>query len=470
MAIIVRIPTPLRRYSAERAEFETSAETVFAALEALFVTHPLLRAFVLDGGGRVRGSVSVYVNGDDIRFLGGLEAQLTNGDTVALIPAIAGGVGDLSRSELLRYSRHLLLPEVGLEGQRKLKESGVVIVGVGGLGSPAALYLAASGVGRIGIVDCDTVDESNLQRQIVHDTRWLGRSKVESARDRLTALNPDVEVVTFEEKLTSDNALAILGRFDVVVDGTDSFATRYLTNDACFFLKRPNVYGSIFRFEGQVSVFWPGKGPCYRCVYPTPPEPGLVPSCAEGGVLGVLPGVIGCLQATEAIKILIGRGKTLVGRLVTYDALDLRFEEYRLRADPACPLCGSNPTVVSLVDYELFCGTSRGGNEPTADDITPAELLSWRNDGRTLQLVDVREAHEAAICSIPGARLIPFGTLGARLQELDPGLPVVVHCKSGTRSARAAVVLKAAGFTEIRNLKGGILAWIRDVEPALPTY
>ena len=510
MSVKISIPTPLRRYSGERAEFAApAAGAVAEALDALFGEHPALKTQLLDESGKVRSYVNLFVNGDDVRFLDGLATPLAAGDTLAIVPAIAGGaisgdaqttvpaipggatVGealptvqtvagspsagaadpkDLSREEVARYSRHLLLPEVAMEGQRKLKNGSVLLVGAGGLGSPAALYLAAAGVGTIGLVDFDVVDESNLQRQILHDTRWVGRPKLESARDRLTALNPHVKVVTFEERLTSENALRIFRDFDVVVDGTDNFATRYLTNDACFLLGKPNVHGSIFRFDGQVSVFWPGKGPCYRCLYPAPPPPGLVPSCAEGGVLGVLPGVIGCLQATEALKILLGRGTSLVGRLVLYDALELRFNELRLRRDPACPLCGVNRTITTLVDYEAFCGVGRGEALPTTQEVTPAELFAWRARGDAHQLIDVREPHEAAICAIGGARLIPLGTLAERLHEIDAHEPVVVHCKSGARSAKAVALLQGAGLTRAYNLKGGILAWARDVEPTLPTY
>jgi adenylyltransferase/sulfurtransferase len=371
-----------------------------------------------------------------------------------------------------RYSRHLLLPEVGAEGQKKLKASKVLLVGAGGLGSPAALYLAAAGVGTIGLVDFDVVEASNLQRQVLHDTAWIGRPKVESAKARLNALNPNVDVVLFPERLTSENALRILGGFDVVLDGTDNFATRYLTNDACFFLGIPNVYGSIFRFEGQVSVFHPGKGPCYRCLYQSPPPPGLVPSCAEGGVLGVLPGVVGCLQATEAIKLVLGIGRPLVGRLVLYDALALSFRELRLCRDPGCPLCGENPTIRALVDYDEFCGAGRGEDAPAPEgsEVTPAELKAWLDSGTSIQILDVREPHESAICRIEGAVLIPLGSLQERLHEVDRTRPVVVHCRSGVRSAWAVAFLRRGGLARAYNLSGGILAWARDVDPSLKTY
>jgi molybdopterin/thiamine biosynthesis adenylyltransferase/rhodanese-related sulfurtransferase len=380
--------------------------------------------------------------------------------------------GPLTRQEMNRYSRHLLLPEVTIEGQQRLKGSSVLLVGAGGLGSPAALYLAAAGVGRIGLVDFDVVDESNLQRQVLHDTSWIGRPKLESAKARLNALNPNVEVVLFPERLTSANALRILKGFDVVLDGTDNFAARYLTNDACVLLGIPNVYGSIYRFEGQVSVFHPGKGPCYRCLYPSPPPPGLVPSCAEGGVLGVLPGVVGCLQATEAIKLLLGIGQPLVGRLVLYDALALSFRELRLHRDPACPLCGENPTIRTLVDTEEPCGIGRGEDTraPGGPEVTPLELKAWLDSGEPIQLLDVREPQEAVICRIDGAVLIPIGSLPERLHEVDGTRTVVVHCRSGVRSAWAVALIRQAGHARAYNLRGGILAWARDVDPSLTRY
>lgn len=476
MTVRIRIPTPFRRHTGNQVNVEVEGRTVAEALAALFVQAPGLRAQLLDDHGAVRRFVNLYVNGEDIRYLEGQDTPLRDRDELAIVPAIAGGNSTLSRGEVSRYSRHLLLPEVALAGQEKLKAGSVLLVGAGGLGSPTALYLAAAGVGRIGIVEFDVVDESNLQRQILHDTRWVGRPKLESARDRLRALNPWVEVIPFEERLTSGNALRIFEGFDVVVDGTDNFPTRYLTNDACFLTGKPNVYGSIFRFEGQASVFWPGKGPCYRCLYPTPPPPGLVPSCAEGGVLGVLPGVIGCLQATEAIKILLGVGEFLVGRLLLYDALELRFRELTLRRDPACPLCGESRTIHALGGYEELCGLGRGdeGAVPEGPDrvpeVSPLELKAWRDRGEPFQLIDVREPQEAEICSIEGARLIPLADFPERMHELDASQPVVVHCKGGVRSARAVRLLQGAGMTRSYNLRGGILAWAREVDPGLQTY
>jgi sulfur-carrier protein adenylyltransferase/sulfurtransferase len=377
---------------------------------------------------------------------------------------------ELSREEIARYSRHLIMPEVTIAGQRRLKEGSVLLVGTGGLGSPAALYLAAAGIGRIGLVDYDVVDESNLQRQIVHDTSWIGKPKLDSAKARLNALNPHVAIETHATSLSSDNALEILKGYDVIVDGTDNFETRYLTNDACYLLKKPNVYGSIFRFEGQASVFWPDKGPCYRCLYPEPPPPGLVPSCAEGGVLGILPGVVGTIQATEALKIVLGVGEPLVGRLLLYDALAMTFEELKLRRDPKCPLCGQNPTIRELQDYVAFCGIGRGEESEAVEEITAKELKRRRDAGEALEVIDVRDPHEWEICRIPQTRLVPLGSLSEHLHEFDSSKTYVMHCKSGMRSAKAVSQLRKAGFRKLLNLKGGILAWSREVDPAVPTY
>src|SRR5262245_34227568 len=377
---------------------------------------------------------------------------------------------ELSREEIARYSRHLIMPEVTIAGQRRLKEGSVLLVGTGGLGSPAALYLAAAGIGRIGLVDYDVVDESNLQRQVVHDTSWIGKPKLESAKARLNALNPHVAIETHATSLSSDNALQIMKGYDVIVDGTDNFETRYLTNDACYLLKKPNVYGSIFRFEGQASVFWPDKGPCYRCLYPEPPPPGLVPSCAEGGVLGILPGVVGTIQATEALKILLGVGEPLVGRLLLYDALAMSFEELKLRRDPKCPLCGENPTIKELQDYAAFSGVGRGEEVEAVEEIGAADLKRRIDQGDALEVIDVREPHEFAIAKIPGTRLIPLGTLNEHLHELDTAKTYVVHCKSGARSAKAIGQLRRVGFKRLLNLKGGILAWSKEVDPSVPTY
>jgi adenylyltransferase/sulfurtransferase len=380
----------------------------------------------------------------------------------------------LSHEEILRYSRHLLIPEVGLEGQKKLKAASVLIIGTGGLGSPVALYLAAAGVGRIGLVDYDVVDESNLQRQVIHGASRVGDLKVESARDRMLDVNPDIVVDVYNEPFTSENAFRIAGPYDVIVDGTDNFPTRYLTNDLCVLTGKPNVYGSIFRFDGQLSVFDAKRGPCYRCLFPEPPPPGLVPSCAEGGVLGVLPGTIGTLQATEALKLILGIGSPLIGKLMLYDALTLSFDFVNLRKDPNCRVCGQNPTVTELIDYELFCGVpghDHDDGSAGADwDIEPRDLAERLGRGDVLRLIDVREPHELEISHIEGADLIPLGQLAARMSELDSAQDIVLFCKAGTRSARALEILASAGFRRMKNLHGGINAWAREVDTRLPIY
>lgn len=379
----------------------------------------------------------------------------------------------LTREEILRYSRHLLIPEVGLEGQRKLKGSSALVIGTGGLGSPVALYLAAAGVGRIGLIDYDVVDSSNLQRQIIHGTETIGKLKVESARDRMLDLNPDIEVEVYNEPFTSDNAMRIAAGYDVIIDGTDNFPTRYLTNDVSVFLGKPNVYGSIFRFDGQASVFYAKEGPCYRCLFPEPPPPGLVPSCAEGGVLGVLPGTIGTIQATEALKVLLGIGSPLTGKLLLYNALDMTFDFVTLKKNPKCRVCGPDADIKELIDYEEFCGVpGHDHDEGSAGDkwdITAPEL-SERMKHNHLKLLDVREPHELQISAMPDAVNIPLGTLAARLSELDSAEEMVILCKSGTRSTRALELLVTAGFKKVKNLKGGINAWAQEVDKSLPIY
>jgi adenylyltransferase/sulfurtransferase len=378
---------------------------------------------------------------------------------------------NLSNEEIRRYSRHLIMPDFGMEGQRRLKQGSVFLVGAGGLGSPLALYLAAAGVGHIGLVDFDVVDESNLQRQIVHGTSTLGVSKTESARRRLKDLNPNVEVTTYEEQVTSENALDLMRPYDVIVDGTDNFPTRYLSNDASVMLGKPNVYGSIFRFEGQVTVFSPKDGgPCYRCLYPEPPPPGLVPSCAEGGVLGVLPGVVGTIQATEAIKVLAGIGEPLIGRLMLYDALSMRFRELKLRRDPNCPVCGDNPTVTELIDYEQFCGIVPEPVRADAYEITPIEVSRWLHGDNPPFLLDVREPNEWDIGHLPGAVRISVNELPQRMNELDTAVEMVVYCRSGVRSGRAVDLLRGAGFRKVKNMTGGILRWSDEVDPSIPKY
>jgi molybdopterin/thiamine biosynthesis adenylyltransferase/rhodanese-related sulfurtransferase len=382
----------------------------------------------------------------------------------------------LSSEETLRYARHLILPEVGPEGPRKLRSSRVLLVGAGGLGSPVALYLAAAGVGTLGMIDFDRVDATNLQRQILHGTPDIGRPKLDSARERLGAINPHVRVEGVDERLTSANAMEIVGAYDLVVDGTDNFPTRYLVNDACVLLGKPNIYGSIFRFEGQASVFWAERGPCYRCLFAEPPPPGMVPSCAEGGVLGVLPGIIGTIQATEALKLLLGIGESLVGRLLMLDALRMRFREIRLRKDPGCPVCGENPTVRELIDYEVFCGyqppnqTESEMSEIPEMEVT--ELKKRLDRGDPLTVIDVREPYEWDIGNLGshGARLIPLGQLPDRLGEIDPSQEIVLQCRSGARSGRALEFMRERGYERLWNLKGGILAWSDEVDPSIPKY
>ena len=389
-----------------------------------------------------------------------------------MVEALATGTAALSNDEILRYSRHLIMPEVGMQGQLRLKQAKVLLIGAGGLGSPLALYLAAAGVGKLGLVDFDVVDFTNLQRQILHGTSDVGRSKLASAADTLREINPYVEVVRHETRLASANALELFADYDIVADGTDNFATRYLVNDACVLSGKPNVYGSIFRFEGQASVFATREGPCYRCLYPEPPPPGLVPSCAEGGVLGVLPGIVGAIQALETIKLIIGQGEPLIGRLVLFDALRLRFRELKLRKNPDCPACGSHPTIEHLIDYDEFCGL-RGQEAESVNhipEITPVELKRMIDERRDFRLVDVREPHEFDICHIPGSVLIPLGDVPGRMSELDSAQEIVVHCRSGVRSARAVDFLQKAGFRRIHNLKGGILAWSDQVDPSVPKY
>jgi sulfur-carrier protein adenylyltransferase/sulfurtransferase len=379
----------------------------------------------------------------------------------------------LTREEILRYSRHLLIPEVGLDGQRKLKGSSALIIGTGGLGSPVSLYLAAAGVGRIGLVDFDVVDSSNLQRQIIHGTGTLGKLKVESARDRLVDLNPDVQVDIYNEPFTSENAMRIAQDYNILVDGTDNFPTRYLTNDVAVFLGKPNVYASIYRFDGQVSVFYAQEGPCYRCLFPEPPPPGLVPSCAEGGVLGVLPGTVGTIQATEALKMLLGIGEPLIGRLLLYNALDMSFDFVKLKKNPKCRVCGEQADIKEPIDYEAFCGVPGHdhdeGSAGAGYDITASDL-SERLKQNHLKLLDVREPHELQISALPGAVNIPLGSLAARLPELDSAQEMVVFCKTGVRSSRALELLASAGFKKVKNLKGGINAWAHDVDTSLPIY
>ncbi len=476
MPVTVHIPTPLRPFVEDRDGVDTEPGTVTEVLERLTNEYTKLRTHLLQQDGRLRNFVNVYVNDRDIRDLDGEETRVVDGDQISIVPSIADGsapvdatLPELSHEEVLRYSRHLILPEVGPDGQRRLKAARVALIGAGGLGSPASLYLAAAGVGTLGLVDFDMVDATNLQRQIVHGTAAVGDSKLDSAAARLNDLNPHVHVETFDTRLTSDNALEILRDFDVVLDGTDNFPTRYLVNDACVMLGKPNAYGSIFRFEGQASVFHAAVGPCYRCLYREPPPPGLVPSCAEGGVLGVLPGIIGSIQALETIKLILGKGNTLIGRLILFDALQFTFRELKLHKDPECPVCGEHPSVTELIDYEAFCGV---GAEPMYDgpEVNATDLARELKENSELVLIDVREPLEWEICHIDGTTLIPLGQLPERLNELDGHKEIVTHCHTGVRSMQALEILKAAGFTKVRSLAGGIDAWSTDVDPSVPRY
>jgi adenylyltransferase/sulfurtransferase len=475
----ILIPTPLRPYTDKQDAVDASGATVGELLADLTTKHSGLKAHLYNDQGKLRSFVNIYVNDEDIRYLQKEATAVKSDDTISIIPSVAGGAPavadqELTNEEIKRYSRHLIMPEVGIEAQKKLKAAKVLCIGAGGLGSPAALYLAAAGVGTLGIVDFDVVDFSNLQRQILHGTPDVGRSKLASARDRINAINPNVKVETYETALTSQNALELFAPYDVILDGTDNFPTRYLVNDACVLLGKPNAYGSIFRFEGQASVFATKNGPCYRCLYPEPPPPGLVPSCAEGGVLGVLPGMIGIIQATEAIKLIIGIGEPLIGRFMIYDALKMKFRELKLRKDPDCPVCGTHPTVTKLIDYEQFCGVVPAAPEPVAannaTEITAIELKKRLDRGDKLKIVDVREPNEYQINRIPGSVLIPLGEIPRRYAELNKDDEIVMQCKSGARSAKAADFLRSVGFTRVLNLKGGILDWVDKVDPSQPKY
>ncbi len=491
MATKILIPTPLRPFTEKLDAVEIDGATVGELLQNLTTKYSGLKQHLYANDGKLRSFVNVYVNDDDIRYLQKDQTPLKAGDTVSIIPSVAGGtpatgikeqgtLPELSGDEIKRYSRHLIMPEVGVEGQRKLKAAKVLCIGAGGLGSPAAMYLAAAGVGTIGIVDFDVVDFSNLQRQLLHGTPDVGRPKLDSAKDRLNALNPNVQIETYDAALSSENAMRLFEPYDVILDGTDNFPTRYLVNDACVLSGKPNAYGSIFRFEGQASVFGTKDGPCYRCLYPEPPPPGLVPSCAEGGVFGVLPGIIGVIQATETIKLILGVGEPLIGRFLIYDALRMRFRELKLRKDADCPVCGTHPTVTKLIDYEQFCGvaphqvaeaaakTAAAGVGAAA--LTSSELKAQLDRGANVVIVDVREPQEYQINRIPGSILVPLGDLPKRYVELDPNAAIVTQCKSGMRSAKAQEFLLSKGFTNVRNLTGGILGWIDQVDPSQPKY
>ena len=482
-AVRIVIPTALRQYAANHDAVDVEAESVEQALGDLVDRFDQLRRHLYADTGQLRNFVNVYVNEEDIRYLEKDATPLKEGDTISIVPSIAGGSFSLMDrlgakrkdvlmpAEIKRYSRHLILPEVGMAGQLKLKQSSALIIGAGGLGVPLTQYLGAAGVGRLGIVDFDVIDETNLQRQVLYGTKDVGRKKIEVAKERVAQINPNVDVQTYETHLTSDNALEILKDYDVVIDGTDNFPTRYLVNDATVLLNKPNVYGSIFRFEGQASVFHAAKGPCYRCLYAEPPPPGLVPSCAEGGVLGVLPGIIGSIQAIEAIKLLLGRGDTLIGRLLVFDALRMKFRELKLRKNPECPICGLNPTIKELIDYEEFCGL-RGPSEQVGEEfqITVAELKQKIDGGKAVVLLDVREPMEWEIARLDKAVLMPVAQVPSRVNELSTADEIVVYCKTGVRSGRITNFLREIGFRKAKNLVGGIDEWAEKIEPEMARY
>jgi sulfur-carrier protein adenylyltransferase/sulfurtransferase len=482
----VLIPTPLRQYTEGRkSAVEFRANTVSGALSNLLSKNKKLVKHIIDEKGNLRNFVKIFLNDEDVRYLGGENTQVSDSDTLRIVPAIAGGLEMVEEPrknedlpledrpvkifprEYRRYGRHLIIPEVGLEGQRKLKAARVLVIGTGGLGSPCSLYLAAAGVGTIGLIDFDIIDETNLHRQILFTDKEIGRSKVQTAMRRLNETNPNTIIKTYEETLSSENALEIFKGYDIIVDGTDNFPTRYLTNDACVKLGKPNVYASIFRFEGQATVFDSKKGPCYRCLYPKPPPPGMVPSCAEGGVLGVLPGVVGLIQATETVKLILNKGEPLIGRLLVYDALGMTFDELKIRKNPNCPVCSKDPSSVKLIDYQQFCGIEK---LPEVAVVSPRELSAEIESGRKVRLIDVREPHEYEIARIEDSTLIPLGQLPDRVSELDTADELVMYCHTGQRSARATDFLRGIGYKKVRNLEGGIDGWAVDVDPSMNRY
>ncbi len=477
MPINVNIPTPLRQFLDGQSTVTIDAATDVAdLLGQLTALSADLKKHLLNADGTVPGYVNVYVNDDSIRDRDGEATPVADGDEISIVPSIAGGAAALNTDELARYSRHIVMPEVGQEGQQRLKDGSALLIGAGGLGSPLALYLTAAGVGRIGIVEFDVVDRTNLQRQILYGESTVGVPKLDAAAERLADLNPHVQIDRIPQQLSSQNALSIFRDYDVVADGTDNFPTRYLVNDACVLTGKPNVYGSIFRFEGQVSVFNHDGGPCYRCLYPEPPPPGLVPSCAEGGVFGVLPGIVGAMQANEVIKLLLGVGDVASGRYLLFDALKLSFRELRLRRNPDCPVCGDSPTITELIDYEQFCGIPSGGAEEEGVPEIDVHELARRldhdssNGGSETVLIDVREPFEHEINSIEQAELIPLGELPDRLTELSPSDSYVIHCKMGGRSAKAVELMRSEGFSDVVNLAGGIDAWVEEIDPDQPSY
>jgi len=473
--IKVLIPYALRSFTERNAEVEVNGGTAGDAINALASTYPALKTHLFTEDGQLRDFINLFVGGANINSLQGLNTPIADNGELMIVPAIAGGSGEsgaeLTNEEIGRYSRHLLLPEIGVEGQKKLKAAKVLIVGTGGLGAPLALYLAAAGVGTIGLVDYDVVDESNLQRQIIHSTKDVGRPKVASAKDRIKGINPLINVVTHNEMLTSKNALELFADYDIIADGTDNFQTRYLVNDACVFLGKLNAYGSVFQFDGQATVFGAKDGPCYRCLYPSPPPPGLVPSCAEGGVMGVLPGIIGTIQAAETIKLIVGGAKPLIGRLLSFDAWRMSFRELKIDKNPDCPVCGKNRTIHELIDYEQFCGLKKNTNSKPIDTITALDLKKRLDNGDKIQFIDIREPHERAIVKFPNAKVIPLGQLERRMEELDTSIDAVFLCKIGQRSILGIRTLQDAGYKgKLLNLQDGLNAWARDVDKSMPIY
>ena len=471
MASKLRIPSPLRRFTGGEAAIQVNGGTIKEVLSELFTAHPDIKNHLIEENGDLRNFVNIFVNNEDIRHSGGLDSEVDDNSDVRIIPSIAGGVDDLTPPELARYSRHITLPEVGMEGQKKLKAAKVLVVGAGGLGCPVALYLAAAGVGTIGMVDYDVVDESNLQRQILYGVTQKGQPKLDAARERLQNLNPHITINLHPVALSSMNALDIVKDYDIVLDGTDNFPTRYLVNDACVMSGKPNVYGSIYRFDGQVSVFNHEDGPCYRCLYPSPPPPGLVPSCAEGGVLGVLPGIIGCLQANEAIKIILGIGNLMKGRFMLFDALEMEFTELKVKKDSNCVVCGENPSVTELIDYQQFCGIPNvEEKKEDFDEITVSELKNILDKKEHSVVIDVRESFELDIAQIGGTIHIPMQEIQNHLSEFNADDEIIVHCKSGGRSAKICKFLIENKFTNVKNVKGGILAWSKEIDSSIPQY
>ncbi|MBR1865964.1 MAG: molybdopterin-synthase adenylyltransferase MoeB [Lachnospiraceae bacterium] len=485
MAVTVLIPTTLRSFTNRRSELELSGNTIREVIQNLADEYPETKKAIFDEEGKPRAFINIFLGDTNIKKLNGYDTEVKDGDTVMLIPAIAGGSVEssviedgraekLTNDEIMRYSRHLLLQEVGVKGQKKLKAAKVLIVGLGGLGTPLAQYLAAAGVGTIGLVDFDEVESSNLQRQVIHGTRDVGRPKVASAKDAIRAINPLVKVEVYNILLNAENALDLIEEYDVVADATDNYKARYLINDACVLLGKPDVFGAMYQFEGQTSVYYAKEGPCYRCMYPAPPPAGLVPSCAEGGVLGVLPGIIGTIQANEVIKLIIGGSQPLIGRLLTLDAWKMRFRELKIDKDPECPICGKHATIKELeeFDYEEFCGLKKQEEEEAPVEAIEARVLKQRLDnGDPLTIVDVREPHERAIVKFPDAKVIPIGQLARRQNELNPDIDTIFICKEGKRSILAINTLREAGYKgPMYNLKDGINTWARDVDRSMPQY